>query len=105
MFGRHAVRPAAALAGDRHSAHSYGVCTTLLDFFAEHLAFGEHLVVEACVDRAREGRAVRRRTNRAIGEFLDRRPGVFEVDHRYTDMFGINATYNPNGYLVRTQAS
>ncbi len=104
LFERHRLldRPRPWLVID-DSAHSYGVCTALLDFFAGQLQAGERLVIEDGVltelgmsERFDGG------PNRAIGEFLERRPGVFEVDRRYTDMFGANATYNPNGYLVRT---
>jgi cephalosporin hydroxylase len=39
--------------------------------------------------------------NRAVGEFLASRPGIFQVQEEYCDMFGTNVTCNPNGYLMR----
>ena len=40
--------------------------------------------------------------NQAIAEFFESHPGLFEIGTEYCDMFGPNATYNPNGYLKRT---
>ena len=37
--------------------------------------------------------------NRAIIEFFAQNPDCFDIETAYCDMFGINATYNPNGYL------
>jgi cephalosporin hydroxylase len=37
--------------------------------------------------------------NRAISDFLSSHPESFRVATELCDMFGINATYNPNGYL------
>ena len=37
--------------------------------------------------------------SRAIEAFLTEHPDVFEIDTSYCDMFGVNATTNPNGYL------
>ena len=39
--------------------------------------------------------------NRAVAEFLESAPGTFRVMTEYCDMFGVNATYNPNAYLLR----
>ena len=39
--------------------------------------------------------------NRAVAEFVAASPRTFRVMEEYCDMFGTNATYNPNGYLVR----
>jgi cephalosporin hydroxylase len=39
--------------------------------------------------------------NRAVEEFIAAAPGTFRVMEEYCDMFGTNATYNPNSYLVR----
>jgi cephalosporin hydroxylase len=35
----------------------------------------------------------------AIEEFLQTHSNQFEIDRKYCDMFGTNATWNPNGYL------
>ena len=84
------------------SAHTSAACRAALQFFAKHLQTGEHFVIEDGVldelgwsDRYDGG------PNRAIAQFLQEEPGVFEITG-YCDMFGRNATFNPNGYLRRT---
>ena len=84
------------------SAHTYGGCFAALEFFRHHLRAGELLVIEDGVlvelglsEKYAGG------PNRAIEDFFGRWPAVFEVATDYTDMFGTNATYNPNGYLRR----
>lgn len=83
------------------SAHTSTACRAALQFFAKHLQAGEYIVIEDGVldelgwsDRYDGG------PNRAIAHFLRDEPGVFEIT-AYCDMFGINATFNPNGYLRR----
>ncbi|WP_296742884.1 CmcI family methyltransferase [Mesorhizobium sp.] len=84
------------------SAHSFAVCTSVLDFFEEHLRTGEYLVMEdGVLDELGLSARYQGGPNRAIAEFLARRPGSFEIDAAYCDMFGRNMTYNPNGYLRR----
>ena len=82
------------------SAHTFEGCFAAMQFFSRHLQAGEMLVVE---DGVLEDLGLSKRysggPNRAIEEFFRRRPGEFEVATQYTDMFGVNATYNPNGYL------
>ncbi|MFC3322106.1 class I SAM-dependent methyltransferase [Mesorhizobium cantuariense] len=82
------------------SAHSYAVCTSVLEFFEEHLCFGEYLVMEdGVLDELGLSGRYQGGPNRAIAEFLARKPQSFEIDVAYCDMFGQNMTYNPNGYL------
>ncbi len=40
--------------------------------------------------------------SRAIAEFMTHNPGRFEVLSSLCDLFGPNATNNPNGYLRKT---
>lgn len=84
------------------SAHSYKGCLAALEFFSRHMRAGELLVIEDGVlvelglaDKYGGG------PNRSIHDFFARRPHDFVVATEYTDMFGTNATYNPNGYLRR----
>lgn len=84
------------------SAHTKDGCAAALTFFAENLLEGELLVMEDGIltelgmsDRYEGG------PNRAIENFFLGQPDVFEIATEYADMFGINATYNPNGYLRR----
>lgn len=84
------------------SAHTYAGCLAALEFFADHLLDGELLVIEdgvlAELDLSEKYAGG---PNAAIADFFARRPETFEVVTEYTDMFGTNATYNPNGYLRR----
>lgn len=84
------------------SAHTFAACMNVLDFGARHLTSGEYLIMEDSVlaeldlaDRFDGG------PSRALQSFLSDRPGVYEIDTTYCDMFGVNATTNPNGYLRR----
>lgn len=84
------------------SAHTSEACTAALDFFGRNLLPGEYLVIEdGVLDdlglAARYGGG----PNAAIAEYLATKPTVFEVAADYCDMFGHNATYNPNGYLKK----
>lgn len=84
------------------SAHTYEACLHVLDFAAQHLKRGEYLIIEDGVlaeldlaDRFDGG------PSRALEVYLTKHPEVFEIDTSYCDMFGVNATTNPNGYLRR----
>jgi cephalosporin hydroxylase len=84
------------------SVHTSAACRAALQFFAKHLQTGEFIVIEDGVvadlgwsDRYEGG------PNHAIAQFLQDEPGVFEIT-AYCDMFGRNATFNPNGYLRKT---
>lgn len=82
------------------SAHTYDACMGVLRFAAKHLEPGEYLIMEdgvlAELDLAERFDGG---PSRALEEYLDNNPGVFEIDTEYCDMFGTNATTNPNGYL------
>jgi cephalosporin hydroxylase len=87
------------------SAHTAVACAAALAFFATHLQAGEWLVMEdGTLDELGLSDRYGGGPNKAIGDFLNVHPGVFEVGAQYCDMFGPNATYNPNGYLRRTGA-
>ena len=84
------------------SAHTYKGCMAALSFFAEHLEAGELLVIEdGILDELGLSEKYFGGPNQAIKDFFDKCPDVFEVDKDLCDMFGTNATYNPNGYLRR----
>ncbi len=82
------------------SAHSYAGCMAALTQFAKRMRPGDILAVE---DGVLEDLGMRERydggPNRAINDFMTANPYSFEVAEEYCDMFGTNATYNPNGYL------
>ena len=85
------------------SAHTYPCCKAALDFLSQHMETGDLLVMEdGLLDELGVSEAYEGGPNRAVGEFLTRNPGVFEIDQGLCDMFGPNATYAPNGYLRKT---
>jgi cephalosporin hydroxylase len=104
VFARHGLEPLPRpwlVVED--SAHTADACRAVLAFFAARFGPGEMLAMEdgslvelGLGDRYGGG------PNVAVAEFLTGHPGVFEVATEYCDMFGTNATYNPNGYLRRT---
>lgn len=82
------------------SAHSYFACLHALAFFSTSLLRGEMLAMEdgiLCeldlVEHYSGG------PNKAISEFLQKNKNCFDIETMYCDMFDVNATYNPNGYL------
>ncbi|PCJ07320.1 MAG: hypothetical protein COB16_11580 [Rhodobacteraceae bacterium] len=84
------------------SAHSYTGCMTALQVLAEHMQPGDILAVEDGVlddlglsDKYDGG------PNRAITDYLSAHPDQFRIMTELCDMFGPNATYNPNGYLCK----
>lgn len=82
------------------SAHTYGCCLAALEYLARHMAAGDLLVMEdGLLDELGVSAGYDGGPNRAIGEFMARHPGIFEIAEAYCDMFGKNATYAPNGYL------
>jgi len=85
------------------SAHTARACTAALDFFAARLHSDEWLVMEdGILDELNLKTDYGGGPNKAIADFLASHPSVFEIGVEYCDMFGPNATYNPNGYLMRT---
>lgn len=82
------------------SAHTFEVCHAVLEYFKDRLVSGEYLIIE---DGVIEDQGGNHRydggPNRAVHTFFTEHPAVFRVDDTYTDFFGMNATFNPNGYL------
>ena len=82
------------------SAHTYSACLNALNFFStvlqkrEMMAIEDGILAELGLTEQYEGGP-----NRAIGDFLTQTPNCFDIETIYCDMFGVNATYNPNGYL------
>jgi cephalosporin hydroxylase len=78
------------------------VTIAVIRFFADAMWTGDVLVVEdgviddlGLIDRYDGG------PNRTVAELIAAFPKTFRVMEEYCDMFGTNATYNPNGYLAR----
>lgn len=86
------------------SSHRYEDSLAVLDFFHEHLASGDYIIVEdgnlsqfsdPVYERFEDG------PNRAVSAFLSKRPHEYEIDESLRDLLGYNVTYNPNGWLRR----
>ena len=84
------------------SAHTFTATTEALRFFSGALRAGDVLVIEdGILDQLGLSEQYDGGPNRAIAEFFARQPRCFEVMTQYCDTYGINATYNPNGYLKK----
>ena len=85
------------------SAHTYPCCLAALEFLSQHMQTGDLLVMEdGLLDELGVSENYGGGPNRAVAEFMESQPGVFEVEEKYCDMYGRNATYAPNGYLAKT---
>lgn len=89
------------------SAHTYENTLGVLNKFAPVVTPGSYLIVEdGIVDcLVSLGRYKQETFNggpvRAIEEFMQTHSDRFQVDRALCDFFGVNATWNPNGYLKR----
>ena len=62
----------------------------VLDHFHARLQPNDYLIVEDSLQKRRE-----------IGAFMDKYPGAYDVDTRYTDFFGRNATCAVDSIFIR----
>lgn len=86
------------------SSHHYEHSMAALEFFDPWLAPGDYMVVEDGVVAQLSGdhyRQYREGPNRAVAAFLSRRGDAYAIDAELCDRYGHNATYNPNGWLLR----
>ena len=84
------------------SAHSYQACKTALQVLSAHMQPGDVLSMEdGVLDDLGLSDQYQGGPNQAIAEHLEAHPTHFRVMTELCDKFGINATYNPNGYLCR----
>ena len=85
------------------SAHTYPCCLAALRFLAQHMQSGDLLCMEdGALDELGVSEAYEGGPNRAIAEFTAAQPDAFKLDTDLCDMFGVNATYAPNGYMWKT---
>lgn len=84
------------------SAHTHQACLAALHVLADKmhpgdmLAMEDGILVELGLAHRYDGGP-----NRAIEEFLTAQPETFTIRTDLCDIFGQNATYNPNGYLQK----
>jgi cephalosporin hydroxylase len=84
------------------SAHTYEVALATLTFFGDRMKPGDVLVIEdGSIDDLGRSAEFNGGPNRAVRTYFEQHPSHFSVLSDYCDMFGKNATYNPNGYLVK----
>jgi cephalosporin hydroxylase len=82
------------------SAHTYLSTLAAIRFFDRVLRPGEVLVIEdGVLDELGLSDKYGGGPNRALAEFLAESSARFEVMTDYCDMYGVNATYNPNAFL------
>jgi cephalosporin hydroxylase len=82
--------------------HHYDTSIAALRFFDPWLESGDYIVIEdGILSDMRVDEAYGGGPKRAIHEFLAHKPDQYEIDWRYCNYFGHNATWNVNGYLKR----
>lgn len=85
--------------------HSYQTTFAVMKFFAPHLKCGDYLVVEdGLCDTMGNAEKYDGGPNRAIDEFCELFPEIYELDGEYCDFFGNNVTWCTNGWLRRSDA-
>lgn len=84
--------------------HVRGTTLGALRFFDKWLRPGEYLIVEDGIvtDMGIAGQ-FDGGPLRALEQFLAERPGAYEIDRFYCNLFGQNLTWNVNGYLKRVR--
>lgn len=84
------------------SAHTFEVTYAVMAYFAERLETGECLIIEDGIIEDQGGNwRYDGGPNRAVHEFFVNFPDCYEILKEYNDMFGVNLSFNPNGYLVK----
>jgi cephalosporin hydroxylase len=86
------------------SAQTFEATHAVLKFFDPALTTGDYIVVEDGIVAYLPADPYGRYENgpsRAIEQFLSEHPTTYVVDRELCDFFGVNVTYNPNGWLRR----
>jgi len=85
------------------SDHNYETVKGSLAYFGPKLVKGDYLVVEdGVMETFGNSHQYDGGPNRAVEEFLKDNQN-YEVDYRYTDYYGTNVTWAPNGWLRRVK--
>jgi len=87
------------------SSHYYEETFATLNFFHNHLQTGDYIVIEDGVVAQLTSEHYRQYDSgpsRGIADFLSKYANFYVIDTELCDMFGYNATYNPNGWLRRS---
>lgn len=86
------------------SSHLYEDSLAVLRFFDAHLRKDDVIAVEDGIVSHLPAAAYRRYEhgpNRAVRDFLQEAGERYRIDAALCDFYGYNATYNPNGFLMR----
>jgi len=82
-------------------SHLYGDVNGVMDKFKDIVSVNSYLIIEdgmlihIGLEQQYDGGPLR-----AISEFLPNNPN-FQIDRKWCDFFGKNATFNPNGFLKK----
>jgi cephalosporin hydroxylase len=87
--------------------HSAETTLSVLQFFDPWMGVGDYIVVEdGIIDDlfdADQAAVFAGGPRQAIRDFLHQRGNDYDIDTRLCDYFGVNATWNVNGYLRRAR--
>lgn len=85
------------------ASHTYTDSLACLKLFSPLVSKNSYYIVEdGIVDKLGMKKQFGGGPKKAIDEFLKTNPG-FEIDYRWCNMFGGNATFNINGYLKKVK--
>lgn len=83
------------------ASHEYHQTLSALNKFSPIVSLGSYFIVEdGIVDKLRMKRRYNGGPLKAIKEFMKNNES-FIIERRWCDLFGINATFNVNGYLKK----
>ena len=86
------------------ASHIYGNVLNSMEFFHEHAVAGDYLIVEdgmISIAQAEDLHGYDGGPFQAIHTFLREHPGLYAIDRARCDRFGLNVTWNPDGYIRR----
>jgi cephalosporin hydroxylase len=86
------------------ASHIYGHVLNTMEFFHDHAVPGDYMVVEdgmISIAEAEDLHGYEGGPFQAIHTFLKEHPGLYEIDRARCDRFGLNVTWNPDGYIRR----
>lgn len=82
-------------------SHMYEDVKAALEKFKTIVSCGSYFIIEdGILDHLGWTDKYNGGPNRAIKEFVAEN-GIYEIDRKWCDFFGINATFNTNGFLLR----
>jgi cephalosporin hydroxylase len=86
------------------ASHNFRQVINVMSFFHRHSRAGDYIVVEDGVISLMGAEDLHGHEGgpfQAIHAFLARHPGTYEIDRRRCDTYGLNVTWNPDGYIRR----